>query len=261
MTTVLVTGASSGLGKHTAAAFAALGCSVYGTSREAQPDQAGVKMLELDVRDGAACRAVIAQVVGEAGGIDVLVNNAGFGIAGPLELTSDEDVHAQLETNLFGAIRMTQAVLPLMRVAGAGRIVNVGSVAATMPIPYQAMYAASKAALEVFSQAVGMEVAPFGIKCCCIEFGDMKTGFTARRQKVAHGGAYEVRYAKSVARMEHDEQSAAEPVGAARLVTKLAMAKNPKPMVVCGPDYKALVALRRVLPLRASNAILAKLYG
>jgi len=261
MRTVLVAGASSGLGKHTAAAFAALGWSVYGTSREVQPSTDGVKMLVLDVRDEAACRAVVEQVVAEAGGIDVLVNNAGFGIAGPMELTTDVDVHAQLETNLFGAIRMVRAVLPVMRAAGGGRIVNVGSVAATMPIPYQAMYSASKAALEVFSQAVGMEVAPFGVKCCCIEFGDMKTGFTARRHKVSDGGPYAARYSKSVARMEHDEQSAAEPVKAAQLVTKMALAKNPKPVVVCGADYKLLVALRRVLPLRASNAILAKLYG
>jgi len=261
MSTVLVTGASSGLGKATAAAFAALGWQVFGTSREKQPDGDGVKMLVLDVRDSASCEAAVAQVVAAAGGVDVLVNNAGFGIAGPLELTLDADVHAQMETNLFGAIRMTQAVLPLMRAAGAGRIVNVGSVAATMPIAYQAMYSASKAALEVFSQAVSMEVAPFGVKCCCIEFGDMKTGFTAKREKVGDGGVYAARYDKSVARMEHDEQSAAEPIKAAKLVTKMALAKNPKPMVVCGADYKLLVALRRVLPLKASNAILAKLYG
>jgi len=260
---VLVTGASSGLGQECARQFAAGGCTVYGTSRTPRPDDGPVTMITLDVDDAASCEAGVQRVIDEAGRIDVLVNNAGFGVAGPLELTDDEAVHAQLETNLVGPIRLMRAVLPHMRAAGGGVVVNVGSVAGVMPIPFQSLYAASKAALEVTSQAVGMEVAPFGIKLAVIEFGDMRTGFTAARQKVAvgPGDAYADRYGASVARMEHDEQSGPVPQGAAALVVRTALSARPKPVIVYGAGYKPLVALRRVLPIRLTNWIIGKLYG
>ncbi|MCL2487786.1 MAG: SDR family oxidoreductase [Oscillospiraceae bacterium] len=260
---VLITGASSGLGKAIAEAFAGKGDTVYGTSR-GQFEHPLFHTLTLDVDDTGSCQAAVGEVIRREGRLDVLVNNAGFGIGGALELTGDDEMLAQFQTNFFGALRMSRAVLPVMRQQGRGRIIQISSAAAAIPIPFQALYAASKAALECASQALAMEVKPFHIKVSCVQFGDMKTGFTGSRRMVAGcegDSVYREKSDRSVARMEKDEQNGPTPEKAAKLVLKVAGKRRPKALYTKGIFYKAVVLARRVLPLRFSNWLIGKLYG
>jgi NAD(P)-dependent dehydrogenase (short-subunit alcohol dehydrogenase family) len=155
---VLITGASSGIGQATARLFAEEGFRVFGTSRRKRPDENGVEMVELDVRSDDSVEHCVAEVLARAGRIDVLVNNAGVAPVSIAEETTMEDARAVFETNFFGAVRMTNAVLPDMRDRRQGRIINVGSLAAWVGEPGEAFYAASKAALARYSEALRYEV-------------------------------------------------------------------------------------------------------
>ena len=147
--TILVTGASSGIGQATARLLAQRGFNVFGTARKPESTQShGVTMVALDVRSDESVRACLAQVMTKAGRLDVLVNNAGYTVTGAAEETSVDEAKAQLETNFFGAVRMVNAVLPGMRAAGAGKVINISSLAGNTAIPYSAFYSASKFALE-----------------------------------------------------------------------------------------------------------------
>jgi NAD(P)-dependent dehydrogenase (short-subunit alcohol dehydrogenase family) len=173
----LVTGASSGIGAATAALLAERGYRVFGTSRgptDATP--AGVDMLELDVRSDASVAACVEAVVRRTGRIDVLVNNAGFMLFGESEGTSLEQAREQFETNFFGAIRMINAALPVMRRQGEGRIVNVSSLVGLTGVPLLSLYSASKFALEGYSESLRYELRDFGISVSLIEPGFVATG-------------------------------------------------------------------------------------
>src|ERR1700724_82946 len=180
---VLVTGASSGIGLACATHLAGRGYRGYGTSRRSGAGPAGkVTMLAAGVFDGGSVEQAIATVLDHEGRLDIVVNNAGMGIAGPVENTSIEEAKRQLEVNFFGAFRVCRAALPAMRKQGSGYIVNIGSIGGLIAIPYQAMYSASKFALEGFSESLRMEVRPFGIRVVIIEPGDHKTALTGNRR-------------------------------------------------------------------------------
>jgi len=174
---VLVTGASSGIGRATAQRFSARGARVFGTDPHdaAAAANDAVRGLVLDVRHDASVADAVAVVLREAGRIDVLVNNAGLAVVGPLEEISLEQAGAQFDVNLFGAMRMINAVLPVMRRQGAGRIINMGSLAGLMAVPYLGIYSASKHALEGYSEALAGEVREFGIRVALIEPGFIRT--------------------------------------------------------------------------------------
>ena len=171
----LVTGARSGIGRACAEHLANIGMKVYGTSRHSQRGRGTFPILALDVRDDDSVRACVERVLAKAGRIDVLVNNAGIAMEGAVEETNLEEIRAILETNFFGAVRMMRAVLPIMRKRRCGRIVNIGSVAGFLPMPYSAAYCASKHALRGFSESLDHEVRRFGIRVCVIEPGFVKT--------------------------------------------------------------------------------------
>jgi NAD(P)-dependent dehydrogenase (short-subunit alcohol dehydrogenase family) len=179
---VLVTGASSGIGLACARYLGEHGFRVYGISRRPAPSTPAVTSLIADVTDGRSVEQAIATVVAREGRLDIVVNNAGMGIAGAIEDTSIEDASRQFEVNLFGAFRVCRAALPIMRGSRSGYIVNIGSIGGLIALPYQGMYSASKFALEGFSEALRMEVRPFGIRVVLIEPGDHKTDFTQSRQ-------------------------------------------------------------------------------
>lgn len=273
---VLITGASQGLGLKTAEAFAKKGNRVYGTTRNKEKEgqkrhfslEGFIETISLDVTDASSCAEAVRYVIEKEGRIDILINNAGFGIAGPIELTSDEEMIAQYETNFFGAVRMCREVLPHMRSNKGGTIINISSVAASVPIPFQALYSSGKLALESVSRALALEVKKFNIKVSSIEFGDMKTEFTENRQIVKAAvedekteRIYTDVFNRSLQTMEKDEQNGPEPDGAAMLIYKVALKKNPKPIKVHRFVYKLIVLLMRILPLRLSNYIVGKLYA
>ena len=177
----LVTGASSGIGEAAAEALVAAGFTVYGTSRRATAGEkrGEVVFLPLDVTDDQSVADAVREVLDRSGRIDVLVNNAGLGVAGAAEESSLEQAHALFETNLFGSIRMMRAVLPHMREQRSGRIINVSSVVGLIPVPYMALYAASKHALEGYSESVDHEVREHGVRVLLVEPGFTKTSFDA----------------------------------------------------------------------------------
>jgi len=270
---VLVTGASSGIGKAAANLFAKEGYRVYGTSRKKQADgteanaeDAGsngfVKMVQMDVCSADSVKTAIDYILKQEGRIDILVNNAGFGIAGSIEDTSEEEAFKQFDTNFFGVHRVLRQVVPIMRQQGSGLIINVSSVAGLISIPFQAMYSASKYAVEALTEALRMELKPYGIKAVAVEPGDTRTGFTGSRQFVAasENSVYRSKFLKAINRMIKDETNGPGPETVARVIVKAARMKNPPVRITVGFSYKLLVFLRRIVPARLSESILYKMY-
>ena len=258
---VVITGGSSGIGLETAKKLAASGCRVYELSRREVAFDF-MQHIRTDVTNEAAVKESIDAVVRECGRIDILINNAGYGISGAFEYTDPADSHRLMEVNLFGMDNTIRAVLPHMRRAGCGRIVNLSSVAGPLPIPFQAWYSISKAAVSALTMAVANEVKPFGISVCCVMPGDIKTGFTAARKKSIVGDdVYGGRIEKSVARMEHDEQTGMSPEYAGRFIAHLALKKRVAPYNTIGIVYKGCILLSKILPGRLLRFILGKMYG
>ena len=251
---VIVTGGTSGIGLAAVKALQERGCTVYALSRRGE--------IPCDVSDEASARAAVQTVLDREGRIDILVNCAGFGISGAAELTPLEAAKKQLDVNLFGTANMVNAVIPAMRKQGGGRIVNTGSVAGFVPIPFQTWYSASKAAVQAYTMAMGNELRPFGITLTAVLPGDTKTGFTAARNKIddpecLYGGRIE----RSVQRMEHDEQNGvpAETVGA--LIARVALKRRVKPLYIPGFSYNLVNVLMRLLPSGAANRLIGMLYA
>ena len=182
----VITGGTSGIGKCTAEAMAQKGYTVYELSRR-EEGLPGMFHIPTDVTDPDACQRAIDEVVSQAGRIDVMINNAGFGISGAIEFTPVEQAKRQFDVNFFGMVNMNCAVIPVMRAQRSGRIVNLSSVAGAIPIPFQAFYSASKAAINSYTMALANEIKPFGVQVCCVQPGDIQTGFTAARQKIVVG--------------------------------------------------------------------------
>jgi NAD(P)-dependent dehydrogenase (short-subunit alcohol dehydrogenase family) len=251
---VLVTGASSGIGLACATHLAERGFRVYGTSRRVAshrgPAAGNPTMLTADVTDGDSVERAVRTVLDREGRLDIVVNNAGMGLAGPVENTSIEEARRQLEVNFFGAHRVCRAVLPAMRRQGSGYIVNIGSIGGVIAIPYQAMYSASKFALEGLSEALRMEVRPFGIRVVIIEPGDHKTALTQNRQFTEMSSdAYRQSFEAALARTAHDEQSGPGPEQVARLLYRIVNRRNPRLRYTIGPvAQRAAVWLKRLAP-------------
>jgi len=264
---VLVTGASSGIGKAIAQRLSQKGYKVYGTSRKpcAETDEnAGqVKMLQMDVTNEESVKAAIDKIIEAEGQLGILINNAGMGIAGAVEDTSYEEALLQFDTNFFGTHRVIRHVLPHMRKRGRGLIVNMSSVGAVFPIPYQAMYVASKAALEGMSGCLRNELMPFGIKVSVVQPGDARTGFTQNRVfvKAADENSPYAEYCKkSVSVMERDEMNGYDPDVVAKAVEKIIKMKNPPLTTAVGIQYKLFVFMKRLVSRRLETFIVSRMY-
>ena len=182
----VITGGTSGIGLCTAQAMLEKGYTVYELSRRAE-GVPGMKHIMADVTKEETLAAAVQEILKQEDHIDVLINNAGFGISGAVEFTKTDDAQHQLDVNFFGMVRMNRQVLPVMRRQCHGRIVNLSSVAGAIPIPFQTYYSASKAAINSYTMALANEVKPFGIQVCCVQPGDIRTGFTAAREKNPEG--------------------------------------------------------------------------
>ena len=257
----LVTGASSGIGEATAKRLAAAGYKVYGTSRRgAQASGQTFEMLPLDVTNDASVEVLVEEVLGREGRIDLLVNNAGFGVApGGAEESSIEQARAIFETNFFGLIRMTRAVLPHMRQQGSGRIINMSSVLGFLPMPYGALYAATKHAVEGYSESLDHELRTRGIRVSVIEPAYTKTPFDANfLEPDSKLDAYrEARIAVSQ-RVKEVMATAEEPNIVADVVLKAASAKNPKLRYTAGVLAGRLRLLRTYAPVGLVDAGIRK---
>ena len=257
----IVTGAGSGIGLSASKALARDGWTVYDFSRtdRAAPN---VKHIGCDISDEAQVRAAVSRVIEEQGRIDLLLNNAGFGISGAVEFTRAEEAEKLIRVNQLGADNVTRAVLGTMRAQRGGRILFTSSIAGILPIPFQAWYSVTKAAINAYALALRNEVAPFGVSVCAVMPGDIHTGFTAAREKSAVGDdVYGGRIEKAVSAMEKDEQGGMSPDVAGAYLAKIAGKKRVKPLYAIGAQYKLFAVLAKLLPARLSNWIVGRLYG
>ncbi|GAB4482774.1 MAG: SDR family oxidoreductase [Anaerolineae bacterium] len=262
---ILITGATSGFGKACADHLHALGYRVYGTGRSpAEHPASPFELIAMDVTDDSSVRRAIEYVLAREGRIDVVVNNAGFGLGGSIEDTSPEEAQAQLDTNVIGVLRVCRAVLPIMRRQGRGRIINISSIGGLMGLPFQGMYCASKYALEGMSEALAIEVRGFGIDVVLVEPGDFRTGFTAARRHTADSQAhatYQEMYRRALAVIEHDELHGPGPDALARLVARIIRARRPRLRYLIGVFYEYVgLLLRCVLPARWWIALMRRYY-
>lgn len=247
----IVTGASSGIGEATAELLANSGYKVYGTSRKgAQAVQRSYKMIALDVNSEESIEAALKEVVQIEGRIDLVVNNAGFGIApGGAEESSIEQTKMLFETNFFGIVRMARAVVPYMRKQGEGRIINIGSILGLIPAPYMATYAATKHAVEGFSESLDHELRTRGIRVSVIEPGYTNTQFEANTQEVdAKLDEYTIARKALAKLIKIAVAGGDDPKVVADAVLKAANAKHPKLRYAAGKLACRLSFLRRFAP-------------
>ncbi len=253
----LVTGASSGIGEATATRLAAAGYRVFGTSRRAaSAEHRSFEMLTLDVTSDRSVESAVQEVVRSAGRIDVLVNSAGFGVApAGAEESSTEQAQAIFDTNFFGIVRMTRAVVPQMRRQGAGRIINIGSVLGFLGMPYAALYAATKHAVEGYSEALDHELRTRGIRVSVIEPAYIKTPFDAHFvQPDATLDEYREIRAAVNQRVQEVMATSDEPRVVADVVLKAATSARPKVRYTAGKAAGRLRFLRTFLPAEVMDA-------
>lgn len=273
MTVVLITGCSSGIGAATARRLLEKGHTVVATARRPETltalAAAGAHTLPLDVTDEASMVAAVKSVQADLGAIGALVNNAGYGLQGPVEDTSMEAVRRQFETNVFGLIRMTQLVLPGMREAGFGRVVNVSSMGGRFTLPGGGYYHASKYAVEALSDALRLEVATFGIRVTLIEPGPVLTPWSETAVNTIDEGADGGPYAEFRKELGKGLEGyykgprarlASTPEDVARRIEKVIASSHPRARYVVGPVAKTMVASRRLLPDRIWDLALKASY-
>ncbi len=273
-TTVLITGATSGIGRETALDLAKRGFRVFATGRNrdalAKLDEAkldNLTALPLDVTDAESIASAQQAIAGATGGygIDVLINNAGYGDLGPTELVSDQDMRKQFDTNVFGLMAVTRTFLPEMRVRGSGRIINVSSIGGRITMPNFGVYSASKYALEALSDSLRMELAAFGIKVVLIEPGPINTNFTGRAmdnaEKYSQAGPYEaiVRRAEKMAAFA--ERTGVGPHVITRAIRKAMTARFPRARYVAPLRGYFALALAKLLPTRVTDFAFSRMAG
>ena len=251
---VLITGVSSGIGRAIAGLLSRSGFRVSGTIRgnvEPRKTTEGVELVRLDVREGESVRSCVRTVLDRAGRIDALVNNAGYTLIGSLEETSIEEAKQLFETNFFGVLRMTQAVLPFMREQRSGRIVNVGSVVGIVPAPYQGIYSASKHALEGYSQSLDHEVRQFGIRVSTIEPSFTRTNI-AQNSQVASSllEAYAGGRDRVLNATQQNIAKGGTAQGVAEVVLRALTTQSPRSRYLVGREAKFVTGLWKFGPSR-----------
>ena len=269
--TALVTGASSGIGEDTARKLQALGYVVYGAARRTDRLQAlvtdGIRPLTMDVTNDASMTAGVDRILEETGRIDVLVNNAGYGSHGAIEDVPIDEARRQFEVNVFGLARLTQLVSPHMRAQGSGTIINISSIGGRLTTPLGGWYHATKYAVEALSDALRMELRPFGIDVVVVEPGAIRTAWWSiaadHLEATAEGSAYadQIRAVAGAMRSESNNRRFSPPVAIARTVGKIVTARRPRTRYAVGFMAGPLIAARRILPDRAFDQLIGAAFG
>lgn len=260
---IVITGGSSGIGKATIDELKTKDCVIYELSRkESQEAQKNVIHISVDVTDQNAIKNAIGSIIQKEQCIDVLINNAGFGISGAVEFTDDTEMRKQFEVNFIAVTNITKLVIPNMRANGGGKIINISSVAAVLPIPFQTYYSVTKSAINSYTRALNIELKAFGIDVSAVMLGDIKTDFTKNREKVTVGDdIYEGKISKSVNTMEKDEQGGMDPHIVGKYITKLIFGRMKKVIYTVGIKYKLFVVISKILPVNTVTKIVGRIYG
>lgn len=261
---VLITGGSSGIGKSIGTYLNEKGYTVFGTSRTPQKySNSPFALVALDVANQASIVAAVNHVIEKAGTIDVLINNAGAGITGPIEETPDHEIKRNFETNLFGPINVIKAVLPQMRKQASGLIINVTSIAGYMGLPYRGVYSASKGALELITEALSMELKDFNIKITNVAPGDFATNIAAGRYHapVLKDSPYQTPYGNTLKLMDTHVDEGKDPKAMAEAIYKIINTKHPKLHYKVGEFMqKFSIVLKRILPDKVYEKLLLNHY-
>ncbi len=258
----LVTGASSGIGLVTAKALANVGYRVFGTSRKPVASSQEVTMLVCDVTDEASVRALIEEIMSQAGRIDLVVNNAGIGLLGGAEESSIAQVQHLFDVNVFGVARVVNAVLPIMRKQKFGRIVNMSSILGLIPSPFNAFYASTKHAIEGYTESLDHEVRAFGIRAVLVQPGLTRTSFEENLTRADQPlSAYSSERARSENLMRKWVEAGDSPQVVADTVVKAATASKPKLRYSAGKQSRQVRSLRRFMPERLVDIILRRFNG
>ena len=261
---VLITGGSSGIGKSIGEFLHHKGYIVYGTSRNPEKIINSIfPLLTLDVRNSKSIQSAIANVIASSGRLDILINNAGVGITGPLEEIPTDEIKNNFETNFFGPIEVMKSVLPQMRSQNSGLIINITSIAGYMGLPYRSVYSASKGALELITEALRMEVKSFGIQITNVAPGDFATNIAAGRfhAPLLKGSAYEVPYGNTLKMMNEHVDSGSNPNEMAEAIYAIIQNPNPKIHYKVGAFLqKFSIVLKRILPDKVYEKMLMNHY-
>ena len=249
---VLITGASSGIGKSIGEFLHHKGFIVYGTSRNPERILNSVfPLVALEVRNPDSIHAAVSKIIATSGRLDIVINNAGVGISGPLEEIPMEEIKNNFETNFFGPIEVMKAALPQMRLQKSGLIINITSIAGYMGLPYRSVYSASKGALELVTEALRMEVKSFGIQITNVAPGDFATNIASRRfhAPVIKDSAYEIPYGNTLKMMDEQVDSGSNPDEMAKAVYEIIQNPNPKIHYKVGVFMQQFsIVLKRILP-------------
>lgn len=261
---VLITGGSSGLGKAIGQYLSQHHYIVYGTTRAPEKYNGhSFPLLQMDVRDAESVKNALSDLIEQEGRIDVLINNAGVGITGPIEETPVDQVNGAFDTNYYGPLRVIQAVLPQMRKQGSGKIINVTSIAAFMGLPYRGVYSATKAALQVTTEALRMELEGFGVTISNLAPGDFATNIASGRYHapLLDDSPYYKDYGRTLKMMNEHVDSGGDPKQVALAVHDILKSKRPKIHYKVGAFLQRVsVSLKRLLPDRSFERMLKRHY-
>ena len=262
---VLITGATSGIGKEIANCLAENKYKVYGTGRNIKnlTDNDFLKFLYMDVRDEDSINKSVNQIIKDEGKIDILINNAGIGIAGALEDIPFDEIYNAYETNLFGTIRVTKKIIPYMRNNKGGLIINISSIGGIIGLPFQSVYSSSKFAIESITEALRIELNNFGIKVCMIEPGDYNTNVNQNRVTIKPGkdSPYFDRLSGFFDLLRNNINQGRDPKKIRKLVLRIVKSKNPRLRYKSGKVFEISTPVIKVLiPCRFFEKILLKFY-
>lgn len=260
---VFITGISSGFGRAMAIELTNNGHKVYGSIRSEVDPIPKVNYVRMDVTDISSIEQAVNEIFDKEGRIDVLINNAGIGIGGPIELINIRDAQYQMDVNFFGVFRVTQAVLPIMRIQKDGVIICISSIGGLMGIPFQGLYSASKFAIEGYCQSLSLELKPHDIRVVLVNPGDFSTNFTSNR-KIVDNPDIKLTYPQfynTLSIITSDESNGPKPEILAKKIEKIVDKKRPAfRYVIASPLQKFSVSLKRLLPETLFAVILKKYY-
>ena len=261
---ILITGASSGIGAITAKFLSDKGFKVYGTSRNPKGGTAEFEMIQLDVLDVLSIEKAVEGIIEKEGRLDVLINNAGMGITGPIEETPTEEMRRAFDTNFFGAIELIKSVIPHMRRQKQGLIINVTSIGGYMGLPFRGIYSTTKGALEILTETLSMELKQFNIKVTNIAPGDFATNIASGRYHtpVNPDSPYSPIYKKNLDLMDQHVDSGKDPILIAQQILHIINDPHPKLHYKVGElIQKFSIVLKRILPDRLYEKLIMKHYG